>query len=172
MLHFLKWSLKWYTDCENINICYTIIIVDNKSLIQLYRWLNWLVCEFSQLVEFPLKSLLNQEHWVRCQLQLGFWHSDFAEQRQHHYQRDELRNKCVRRLCHLLHPGLHGAAPGRGRVRGGWPRARPGLHRLPRSPDAAAHLATLVAAFLLHAHPAGTRHTGKLIQSEGLGPRM
>lgn len=44
---------------------------------------------------------------------------DFAEQRQHHYQCDELCNKCVRRLCHLLHPGLHGSAPGRRRVRGG-----------------------------------------------------
>lgn len=90
---------------------------------------------------------------------------DFAEQRQHHYQCDKLCNECVCRLCHLLHPGLHGTAPGRGRVRGGWPRARPGLCCLPRSSDAATHLATLVAAFFLHAHPAGSRHTGKLSPS-------
>lgn len=96
---------------------------------------------------------------VNCFLTLDF---DFAEQRQHHYQCDKLRNKCVRRLCHLLHPGLHGAAPGCGRVRGGRPWPRLGLRCLPRSADTAAHLAPLVAAFLLHAHPAGSRHSGKL----------
>lgn len=115
-------------------------------------------------VEFTLKIPVIPVTLSSVTTLAGFltFYFDFAEQRQHHYQRDKLCNKCVRRLCHLLHPGLHGTAPGRGRVRSGWPRARPGLRRLPRSPDATAHLAALVAAFLLHAHPAGSWHTGKL----------
>ncbi|XP_074858274.1 sodium- and chloride-dependent glycine transporter 1 isoform X1 [Carettochelys insculpta] len=80
-------------------------------------------------------------------------------QGQHHHQYHQLRHQCLRRLRHLLHPGLHGPAPGHGHLPGGRPRARPGLRGLPRGPDTAARLAPLVHPLLLHAHPAGAGHS-------------
>lgn len=91
------------------------------------------------------------------------WHLfSISVQRQHHHQHNQLCNQRVCRLCHFLHPGLHGTQPERPSVRGGRPRPGPGLCGLPRSPHSAPHLTPLVAAFLLHAHPPGTRNSGEV----------
>lgn len=82
-------------------------------------------------------------------------------QRQHHHKRDQLCHQRLRRLRHLLHPGLHGPQPERPRVRGGRPRPWPGVRGLPRGSHSAPHLPPLVAALFLHAHPSGTGHAGE-----------
>lgn len=96
----------------------------------------------------------------------------FATQRQHHHQRDQLCHQRVRRLRHLLHPGLHGTQPERARVGGGRPRPRPGLRGLPRSPHSAPHLPTVVAALLLHAHPSRSRDSGEVKEMENRMTRI
>ncbi|XP_047914956.2 sodium- and chloride-dependent GABA transporter 2 isoform X1 [Anser cygnoides] len=57
-------------------------------------------------------------------------------------QRHQLRG----RLCHLLHPGLHGGGAGCAHRRGGRVRAWPGIHRLP---SGCGHAALLPAVGLL-----------------------
>ena len=95
------------------------------------------------------------------------WFFPTCQQGQHHHQRDQLRHQRVRRLCHLLHPGLHGPPPGCGRVRGGRPGPRPGLRGLPRGPHTAACLPALVHPLLLHAHSAGPGNSGRTGQAVG-----
>ncbi|KAM6092533.1 sodium- and chloride-dependent GABA transporter 2 isoform 12-T12 [Theristicus caerulescens] len=67
-------------------------------------------------------------------------------------QRHQLRG----RLCHLLHPGLHGRGAGRAHCRGGGVRAWPGIHRLPSGCGHAALLPALGMLLLPDGCFAGT----------------